>query len=203
MLSTDSLPNADQTPRKAMTPNRRSVVRAAAWATPAVVVASAAPAFATTGGSAPVLNPRGGGQTAGSLSLRSNSDVLVGDVSGYYSFVPQAGTVKVPALTVVIEIAGGWVGGSAEFYNYFTTAPPLMLNDEIVRDGLLWEVTTLEPGRIILSTAGGEIPGSIETVNTPRVYVEGELDSGPDRPVLSILLSGISGLNPGSDYYMK
>lgn len=200
MLSTDSLPNADQTTRKAMTPNRRSVVRAAAWATPAVVVASAAPAFADSTGAAPILNSRSAGGSNGSLELEIDG-TLKGDIAAFYSLTRQQGTVRIPALVAVIQISGSWIGNSAEFFDYEDdTAPPYVTSDSVVLDGLLWEVTTLQPGRITFSTAGGVIPGEITRVNTPRVFVLGALGTGPDGPALSISLSGITGASPSANF---
>lgn len=48
---------AGETPSSPLIPSRRSVVRAAAWSVPAISVAAAAPAFATTPGAGPAPGP--------------------------------------------------------------------------------------------------------------------------------------------------
>lgn len=88
---------ADENRTSPLVPSRRSVVRAAAWSVPAISVAAAAPAFATTGGGAapgPAITFTSG------MFWRPNANEIADPAeAGYWGFLPENSILWITAIT--------------------------------------------------------------------------------------------------------
>jgi hypothetical protein len=153
MLMGDS-PMLDATPAPARTQegtSRRTIVRsavAAAWAVPAISVASAAPAFASSGGGGTLQPPAG---STASTRLQRNGSAAVATVT---LAVPAAGLPATSTVTISIPEAAFAAGApSTTFTSRTASAFSVLIGDWAL--GTTW--VTSGAHRTLTATLGTEI----------------------------------------------
>lgn len=170
--------------------NRRTVVKAAAWAVPVVATAVAVPAFAATNPPqppAPKWDPVQSG-SAGGLSVTNNA--ISGSERAYYGFTEevQTGGATIPTLTAVFTVSGAWAPGAV--ISKSNGGAPLAVGDTLSRGGVTWQVTSVSPGMVTIVSITTTLLESAAEVSTPVIFFNGTGDGSGNQATCTVLLSG-------------
>lgn len=178
----------NSTPESVSSPQRRQLMKAAAWAAPVVAVVASAPLAAASQSPNWNRTPTGFG-TQGNLGTNPTLPHLAGHQSAYLRLVSQTGNVAIPMLTAVYTYSGAW--SSASFSDQ--DGNPFAVNDQFDVDGFIWSVQSVTASSVTLISVTTSIPGSVTRIESPTLQVIGQGDGSGGTASVGVTLTAAGG----------
>ena len=193
----------NSTPESVSNPQRRQVMKAAAWAVPVVAVVASAPLAAAS--QSPDWDPTGSGVSGNILNTPAGSSTMTGRVQPQYllngNYLPT-NNVAIPTLTATYNLSGAWANPAQAFTlgPGSTATNGLNVGSVITTGAMSWTVTINTNNAVTMVSNNTTVPGDTINVFAPRLNVSGPGDNSGNQVHIGGTISGVAGLNPTASF---